>query len=560
MTSIGSERVTPLQWYKGLMVDLLSKFELRGCVNFKQWWTAHEQLSMVQRLRLFIEEILLENLPDTDLFIFVDEIDSALALEFPIDDFFALVRYCYNQRAENPAYGRLTWALFGVVTPSELICDRTRTPFNIGRAIELRGFQFEDAKRLAPGLADDRYDAFALIRAILSWTKGQPFLTQKICRLVSDVLNDRSVINSTDLTQRSATAEDLVQRVVQHQVLEHWETQDDPEHLRTIRDRLLRDELRAPRLLGIYETVLLGAMPQCDVVRPAATALDATEPKANQQQALDRLLAYDDSPDHIDLLLSGLIATHRGRLQVKNPIYQTIFDLSWVKTQLANLRPYARQLDAWILSERTDDSRLLRGKALKDAQAWSQERSVSQVDHDFLMASERYDRQAMQQALKSARLKEVEKRLEGERQARRKQRTLIGLLSGAFAISVLLAAIATVQTGLVKRKELQATVTTAEALYSSDQRLDSLIQAVESVRLFEGLGQRVPKDLRDRMNAVLRISAVNSVERNRLSLPDSNFWDVAVSPDGQQIVTGSSDNKVRLWQANGELIQVFSGH
>lgn len=604
MTSIGSERVTPLQWYKGLMVDLLSKFELSGCIDFKQWWIAHDELSMVQRLRLFIEEILLKNLPDTDLFIFVDEIDSALALAFPIDDFFALVRYCYNQRAENPAYGRLTWALFGVVTPSELICDRTRTPFNIGRAIELRGFHLEDAHRLSSGLANVDYDPRALIRAILFWTNGQPFLTQKICRLVSDVLKGSSdltgppnsikplktvstassnalpsrstpeaSVDPKGLTQRFVTAESLVQAVVYQKVLEHWETQDDPEHLRTIRDRLLRDELRAPRLLGIYETVLVGSAPQCDLVpsrlvpsRLEPSRLEPSEADATTVQApvdpkdIERWLAYDDSPEHIELLLSGLIKTHKGRLQVKNPIYQTIFDLSWVKTQLANLRPYARQLDAWILSDRTDDSRLLRGKALKDAQAWSQARSVGEVDHDFLMASERYDRRVMQQALKSARLKEVEKRLESERQARRKQRTLIGLLSGAFVISMALAAIAFIQTELVKRKELQAMVTTAEALYSSNQRLDALVQAVESVRAFDRLGGRIPKDLRDRMNAVLRISAVNAVEKNRLVLSDSSFWDLAISPSAGQVVTGSADKKVRLWKANGELVHVLSGH
>ncbi len=117
MTSIGSEEVTPAQWYKGLVVDLLSKFGLHSKVDFKQWWASKDGLSMVQRLRLFIEEILLPAFPTTDLLIFVDEIDSALALKFPVDDFFALVRYCYEQQAENSDYRRLSWALFGVWQP-----------------------------------------------------------------------------------------------------------------------------------------------------------------------------------------------------------------------------------------------------------------------------------------------------------------------------------------------------------------------------------------------------------------------------------------------------------
>ena len=71
--------------------------------------------------------------------IFIDEIDSILPLAFK-DDFFALIRACYNQRADNPVYQRLTFALLGVTTPSDLIQDKTRTPFNVGRAIDLQGF------------------------------------------------------------------------------------------------------------------------------------------------------------------------------------------------------------------------------------------------------------------------------------------------------------------------------------------------------------------------------------------------------------------------------------
>ena len=57
-----------------------------------------------------------------------------------MDDFFALIRFCYNQRAINPEYNRISFAIFGVATPSDLIADKNRTPFNIGQAIDLRGF------------------------------------------------------------------------------------------------------------------------------------------------------------------------------------------------------------------------------------------------------------------------------------------------------------------------------------------------------------------------------------------------------------------------------------
>ncbi len=152
MTRIGSETITPLQWYKGMLAELWRGFNLSGKINLKTWWSEREDLSFLQRLSQFIEEIILGELPEEKIFIFLDEIDSILSLNFPVDDFFALIRFCYNQRAINPEYNRLTFAIFGVATPSDLIADKTRTPFNIGKAIELPGFTLEEASPLAKGL------------------------------------------------------------------------------------------------------------------------------------------------------------------------------------------------------------------------------------------------------------------------------------------------------------------------------------------------------------------------------------------------------------------------
>ncbi|HEY9618841.1 MAG TPA: AAA-like domain-containing protein, partial [Crinalium sp.] len=65
--------------------------------------------------------------------------DSVLGLPFSVNDFFGLIRACYNQRSLNPIWNRLTFTLLGVATPSALITDIQRTPFNIGQAIPLEG-------------------------------------------------------------------------------------------------------------------------------------------------------------------------------------------------------------------------------------------------------------------------------------------------------------------------------------------------------------------------------------------------------------------------------------
>lgn len=132
MTNIGSENITPQQWYKGIAGELWLGFKLLNTINLKAWWQEHEVISLPQRLSRFISEVLLIQFPSERLIIFIDEIDSFISLDFSVDDFFTLIRFCYNQRSVNPKYNRITFAISGVATPSDLITDRTRTPFNIG--------------------------------------------------------------------------------------------------------------------------------------------------------------------------------------------------------------------------------------------------------------------------------------------------------------------------------------------------------------------------------------------------------------------------------------------
>ncbi|HLO47711.1 MAG TPA: AAA-like domain-containing protein, partial [Kamptonema sp.] len=253
LTRTGSENITPLQWYKGVAAELWRGFNLLGKINLKTWWRDEEEVSLLQRLSHFIENILLVQFPQDKIFIFVDEIDSILGLDFAVDDFFALIRFCYNQRAINSEYNRLTFAIFGVATPSDLIADKNRTPFNIGVAIDLPGFTFEEAQPLLAGLEASVNNAESVLKEILNWTGGQPFLTQKLCNIVGNVSQE----NDSKVLAIPPGAEAFwVENLVRSRVIYHWESCDEPEHLRTIRDRILRNEQKASRLLGIYQQIL----------------------------------------------------------------------------------------------------------------------------------------------------------------------------------------------------------------------------------------------------------------------------------------------------------------
>jgi hypothetical protein len=172
------------------------------------------------------------------------------------------------------------------------------------------------------------------------------------------VSSSQDTVSGT-LTIPPGTEAFWVESIVRSHIIQKWESQDEPEHLRTIRDRLLASEQIASRTLGIYQQIL----------------------------ALEDV-PTDDSREQIELLLSGLVVNHQGYLKVKNPIYQAVFNSEWVARHMENLRPYAQHFKAWIASNQQDESQLLVGIALQQGLAWSKDKRLSDLDYRFLAASQ----------------------------------------------------------------------------------------------------------------------------------------------------------------------------
>ncbi|MHC5862627.1 AAA-like domain-containing protein, partial [Nostoc sp.] len=340
ITAVGTQDVTPREWYGGLIYNWSLQFELPADFDFFAWWEKRECISPVQGWTEFLERVLLHH-THKQIVIFIDEIDSLFSISFK-DDFFAAIRACYNKRTENTEYKRLMFVLLGVATPPDLISDKSRTPFNIGQAIELTGFELEECQTLVQGLVGKVSNPQTVLKEILDWTGGQPFLTQKLCKLIR-----------TD--DEGLSVEELVQKYI----IQNWESQDVPEHLRTIRDRILRDEKLTARLLGLYQQILIQGE-----------------------------MAANRSPEQMELRLSGLVVKQQGKLKVYNRINKAVFDQNWVNQVLAQQRPFSEQLKAWVDSNYQDKSRLLRGKALQDALAWANGKSLTNEGDQFLRASQ----------------------------------------------------------------------------------------------------------------------------------------------------------------------------
>lgn len=567
ITALGTTGVTPEQWYFGVLDKLVGSFGLDLDFDLDGWWAANGKLSLAQRLGKFFEGVLLHRVSGP-IAIFIDEIDSVLGLSFCLDDFFAVIRDCYNQRADQPSYRRLTFALIGVATPGDLILDKRRTPFNIGTAIELAGFTLEEAQPLTQGLMEVAAEPRAVLAEVLYWTGGQPYLTQKVCRLVME--RQTPIGTGTEKT--------VVKTLVQQGVIDNWEFQDNPEHLRTIRNRILSSQTQRPgRLLAVYQRVLT----------------DEEGIQAN------------NSREQGELCLSGLVVKRQGRLQVYNPIYGAVFDQNWVERTVASLRPYSEALMAWQTSGGQDDSRLLRGKALDDALAWAEGRGLEEEDYQFLTASrllqlrraqekrekeaalererqqrallelERQQRFAEQRALemerrqRKAEQKQREAVEEANRtltKANREVRQLVWFAALVFvALSLLAGGIGIwVRHNLLKARIAQKVVKLEQVGALTLQRLrfretETLFMALQAGGQLQRFRKANPNFPTTSSLLWLQIS-LDRIRETRLDGGESDVWDMRFALRGNPIATGYADGTVRIWDFSGKELVHFRAY
>ena len=287
LTEMGTE-LDADEWYFGLVTCL--KQQLGLTVDERAWWDQHAQQGVVQRFSDFLRDVVLEEIAEP-VVIFIDEIDSTLGLPFT-DDFFAAIRAAYNARASDTVYRRLTFVLLGVVWPADLIKDRSRTPYNIGLSIDLRDFTLEEARTLLPGLEMVSADqAEAILKRVLYWTGGHPYLTQKVCAEVAATGDGKWADESIDKLVKCLFLSDEARK---------------ESNLQYVSDRI-QESYNREKLLRVYRQVLSGK----------SVADEERNPVKNQ------------------LKLAGLLnVTPQGKLVVRNRIYEAVFNAQWIKDSM----------------------------------------------------------------------------------------------------------------------------------------------------------------------------------------------------------------------------------
>ncbi len=297
LTAVG-QNLTVEQWYDGLLASLGMPLDLEE--DLEDFWLDNARLGPWQRWMESIRQVILPRCPDR-LVIFVDEIDVVRSLPFSTDEFFAGIREGYNRRTQDPQMQRLTFCLLGVATPADLIRDTRMTPFNIGRRIELTDFTEAEAAPLAAGLnrpsASGRRAAYGLtlLKRVLFWTGGHPYLTQRLCQAVAEAPN--------------VTTSEGVDSLC-HRLFLSRRAREQDDNLLFVRERLLRSEAPVSHLLNLYAQI-----------RNARNVVPDDE--------TNMLVSW--------LRLSGIVRVAEGRLIVRNRIYARVFDRDWVMENMPDV-------------------------------------------------------------------------------------------------------------------------------------------------------------------------------------------------------------------------------
>jgi WD40 repeat protein len=549
LNNIGCTDVTAFQWYVSFIKELhyAPIPELSKKVNFNNWLAENHSSSPVNLLRCYIRDVLLKHVLNHQIVILIDEIDNLISLSFDTDDFFALIRASSDLREGKSDYDRLSFALFGVVTPSDLISNSAKTPFNIGTKIDLTGFDLEESTVLRTGLVNCVPQPEVALKEILTWTKGQPFLTQKLCNIISS--------GDYDLPELKAGSEkDWIMQLVKSHIIDNWEEQDEPMHLKYIQNRVLCDEAETSLILSLYQQILIS-----------------------------KYIRADDSYEQLQLRLTGLVVRREAVLQVYNPIYEMVFDRQWVARELEKLRPpfYTEAFRAWQdVTEDQKDSFLLRGQVLRDARTWAKGKRLSELEYFFIGDSQEAETKAEKEKnliLETARqeAKQIDKKAKTKAKVLFFTAVLGAIAVVTGAIAVVTGAIAVVQ----KNVELSDILFQsgnqsfgAAKKFKTDQFL-ALLEALEAGQNIQSLAsQKDPyssifllrkKDMR--AYSVLKVTEVlyqilYDIKEKTIPTGQDKILSLNWINKGKTLVTVGENGTVRLWTRDGIFIEEFNAN
>lgn len=279
----------PGRWYYNVAYRLLRQLRIR--YDLQTWWHDRSILSNRQRLLEFYSEIVLQFVSER-VVVFVDGIQCTEELPFA-DQLLASIRAAHNARTTDPDFSRLTFALLGECDPVSLIAEPELSPFNVTQPVILDDFTREQLDLFATELNLGPDDAEKALDRVYHWTRGQPYLSQKLARQVA----------------RDTIAGDVaayVDHVAKTQLAGRAALHSEP-HMSHIHRAVVGDSKNREAILNLYGRIRKGIEVAADLGSPLQRRLIAT----------------------------GLIEIdHDGNLGVRNRLYESVFTARWANENL----------------------------------------------------------------------------------------------------------------------------------------------------------------------------------------------------------------------------------
>jgi WD40 repeat protein len=278
------------RWYYNVAYRLLRQLRIR--YDLQSWWHDKSILSNRQRLLEFYSEILLQFVPE-QIVVFLDEIQCIEELPFA-DQLLASVRAAHNARTTDPDFSRLSFVLLGECDPINLIEEAELSPFNVTQQVVLNDFSRDELDLFATELNISEQDATVALDRIYYWTRGQPYLSQKLARAIA---RDGAQGDIAEQIDRVATQQ-LAGRAALH---------NEP-HMSHIHRALVNDRKRREALLNLYGKIRKGVNVAADL----------------------------GSPFQRRLIAIGLLEIDQdGNLRVRNRLYERVFTARWANENLS---------------------------------------------------------------------------------------------------------------------------------------------------------------------------------------------------------------------------------
>jgi WD40 repeat protein len=279
----------PGRWYYNVAYRLMRQLRIR--FDLQSWWHDKSVLSNRQRLVDFYSEVILQFVPER-IVVFIDEIQCIEELR-DADQLLASIRAAHNARTTDPDFSRLSFVLLGECDPVSLIDQPELSPFNVTQQVLLDDFSREDLELFSTELNLNQQDATVALDRVFYWTRGQPYLSQKLARSIARERIDDDIAEHVDRL--------AIQRLGGRAALHN-----EP-HMSHIHRVIVNNEKCREPLLNLYGKIRKGI----------EVAADLGSPMQRRLMAVGLLVIDED-----------------GNLRVRNRVYERVFTARWANENL----------------------------------------------------------------------------------------------------------------------------------------------------------------------------------------------------------------------------------